>query len=553
MSGGIVILGAGPTGLGAAYRLVERGETGFEIFERAGQVGGLATSFTDPKGWTWDVSGHIIFSGYKYFNDFLAKVLGSDGIRWIDRESWIKFEDKYVRYPFQNHLSSLPEQAMLECLIGLVESQTISKDQAFTNFEEWVLAKFGAGVAKHFMNPYNFKVWATPLAKMGYYWIAERVSVVDWRKAIETTLVPKSTDWGPNAKFGYPARGGTLGLWKAVLPFVGDRVRFHKRVVSIDEEKREVTFADGSTRAYDRLLSTMPLDALVARLDARARDRARPRRRSSSSTASSRSASASSGPRPRTRTGSTSRTSTTPFYRMTYLSNYSPQIVPGGDTSRYFSVLTETSYSKFKPLPEGRFRKGGRGRARGRGDPAAFGPPAHRDGLPDPRRPLLPDPVDRPEPRARHHPRLPRAARHLLARPVRVLEVRDRQPGPLAHAGRRARRPLAGRERGESLSELTLRDSASEIRARSRILEGKFVGKIERRSSMKRPSRVLGAFSVCLTLAAGSMLAQQSKEEASEPVPPPDRIPLSRSPDAPAAASRTRKENLLRTRMASTP
>ena len=112
MSGGIVILGAGPTGLGAAYRLRERGEDQFEIFERSGQVGGLATSFVDPKGWTWDVSGHIIFSGYKYFNEFLGKVLGNDGIRWIDRESWIKFEDKYVRYPFQNHLSSLPEQAM---------------------------------------------------------------------------------------------------------------------------------------------------------------------------------------------------------------------------------------------------------------------------------------------------------------------------------------------------------------------------------------------------------------------------------------------------------
>ena len=267
MSGGTVILGAGPTGLGAAYRLVERGEKDFEIFERSGQVGGLATSFTDPKGWTWDVSGHIIFSGYKYFNDFLGKVLGKDGIRWIDRESWIKFEDKYVRYPFQNHLSSLPERAMLECLIGLVESQTIDKDRAFTNFAEWVLAKFGGGVAKHFMNPYNFKVWATPLEKMGYYWIAERVSVVDWRKAIETTVVPKSTDWGPNAKFGYPLHGGTLGLWRSVLPFVGeDRVRYHKRAVSVDEEKREIAFSDGSTRAYDRLLTTMPLDAFVARL-----------------------------------------------------------------------------------------------------------------------------------------------------------------------------------------------------------------------------------------------------------------------------------------------
>jgi protoporphyrinogen oxidase len=356
VSGGIVILGAGPTGLGAAYRLAERGEKGFEIFERAPRVGGLATSFTDPKGWTWDVSGHIIFSGYKYFNDFLSRVLGKDGLRWIDRESWIKFEDRYVRYPFQNHLSSLPEEAMLECLIGLIESQTIDKDKAFRNFEEWVQAKFGAGVAKHFMAPYNFKVWATPLSRMGFYWIAERVAVVDWRKAIETTLRPKVTDWGPNAKFGYPVEGGTLGLWKAVLPHIGDTVRFRKRAACVDEEKREIEFTDGSKRRYDRLLTTLPLDAFVARLrhaPERVRDAAK-------SLLFNRLFSVGIGlkrPAPSDKNWIYFPNPKTPFYRMTYLSNYSPGIVPGGDTGRYFSILTETTYSRFKALPPGDFGK----------------------------------------------------------------------------------------------------------------------------------------------------------------------------------------------------
>ena len=219
-----------------------------------------------------------------------------------------------------------------------------------------MLAKFGAGVAKHFMNPYNFKVWATPLEKMGYYWIAERVSVVDWRKAIETTLLPKATDWGPNAKFGYPLHGGTLGLWKAVLSFVGDRVRFHKRAVAVDEEKREIAFSDGSTRSYDRLLTTMPLDAFVARL-AHAPEAVR---KAAATLLFNRLFSVGVGlkrPSPSDKNWIYFPNPNTPFYRMTYLSNYSPEIVPGGDTSRYFSVLTETSYSKFKPLPEGDFGK----------------------------------------------------------------------------------------------------------------------------------------------------------------------------------------------------
>jgi protoporphyrinogen oxidase len=353
---GIAILGAGPTGLGAAYRLVERGEKDFEIFERAPHIGGLASSFEDSKGFTWDVSGHIIFSGYPYFNSFLESVLGKDGVRRIDRESWIKFEDRYVRYPFQNHLSSLPEEAMIECLIGLIESQTIDRNRAFTNFEEWVLAKFGAGVSKHFMAPYNRKVWATPLNRMGFYWIAERVSVVDWKKALQTALRPAVTDWGPNATFGYPATRGTVGLWLAVLPYIGDRVRMRKRALSVDEDKHEIAFTDGTTRKYDRLLSTLPLDALVARLN----HAPETVRAASKKLMFNRLFSVGIGlarPSPSTKNWIYFPNPKTPFYRMTYLSNYSPDIVPDGDTSRYCSLLTETTYSPHYRLPPGNFVK----------------------------------------------------------------------------------------------------------------------------------------------------------------------------------------------------
>ena len=131
---------------------------------------------------------------------------------------------------------------------------------------------------------------------------------------------------------------------------------------------------------------------------------------------------------------------------MTYLSNYSPEIVPGGDTSKYFSVLTETSYSKFKPLPEGDF---GKAVVDGLVEEGILQPSdlplietiflihaGHSYPIPSVDRNASLD-VD---------PRLPRAARHLLARPLRLLEVRDRQPGPLADAGRRARGPVDRRD-----------------------------------------------------------------------------------------------------------
>ncbi|HEY7862750.1 MAG TPA: FAD-dependent oxidoreductase [Thermoanaerobaculia bacterium] len=356
MSAGTVILGAGPTGLGAAWRLTERCEGDFEIYERSGHIGGLASSFQDPKGFTWDVSGHIIFSGYPYFNAFLEKMLGKEGVRRLNRESWIRYEDRYVRYPFQNHISALPEKAMLECLVGLIESQTVDAGKAYTNFEEWIGAKFGAGIAKHFMVPYNEKVWAAPLSEMGFYWIAERVAVVNWRKLLENTLVPQNTDWGPNATFGYPATRGTVGLWLAILPHIGDKVRYRKRAVCIDENERVVVFSDGSTRRYDRLLSTMPLDILVSRLThAPANVRAATKRLLSNRLFSV--GIGLSRPSPSDKNWLYFPNPKTPFYRITYLSNYSPDIVPGGDTSRHCAILTETAYSRTRSLPKGDFVK----------------------------------------------------------------------------------------------------------------------------------------------------------------------------------------------------
>ena len=63
-----VILGAGPTGLGAAYRLKQLGYTNFHMHDRLPYLGGLASSFTDSAGFTWDIGVHVMFSLYKYYD-----------------------------------------------------------------------------------------------------------------------------------------------------------------------------------------------------------------------------------------------------------------------------------------------------------------------------------------------------------------------------------------------------------------------------------------------------------------------------------------------------
>ena len=65
----IVIIGAGPTGLGAAYRLHELGYDNWVMYEKSDDVGGHATSHVDKNGFVWDEGGHVIFSHYQYFDN----------------------------------------------------------------------------------------------------------------------------------------------------------------------------------------------------------------------------------------------------------------------------------------------------------------------------------------------------------------------------------------------------------------------------------------------------------------------------------------------------
>jgi UDP-galactopyranose mutase len=81
-----------------------------------------------------------------------------------DRESWVRTSGRWVPYPFQNNIRHLEPQACFECLAGLVKAQSgkgrIPNPRAAANFGELIDAVFGEGIAKHFMRPYNFKVWA---------------------------------------------------------------------------------------------------------------------------------------------------------------------------------------------------------------------------------------------------------------------------------------------------------------------------------------------------------------------------------------------------------
>jgi protoporphyrinogen oxidase len=339
----IVIIGGGPTGLGAAYRLHELGYENWALYEKSDYLGGHACSHVDDHGFVWDEGGHVIFSHYPYFDKLVDDMLGAEENQLV-RESWIVKENSWIPYPFQNNLRYLPKSLQVSCLLGAAKAAAETNHQESSNFRDWILATFGEGIAEAFMFPYNFKVWTTPLEQMSKSWMAERVSVVDFKRLLENVILERDdVAWGPNNKFRFPRYGGTGEIYRRMAQRFPDRVKTGKELVAVDAAGKRVSFSDGTGDTYDVLISTGPLDLLVRMLkpaEGGLMDAVADLHHNNLLVLGL-------GLEKKIDTGKCwiyFADDDMPCYRATYFSHYSPFNVPKGDTERYSSLMCEMSF-----------------------------------------------------------------------------------------------------------------------------------------------------------------------------------------------------------------
>ena len=351
----IVIIGGGPTGLGAALRLTDLKHDNWVLIDPA-PPGGLSRSYVDDAGFTWDLGGHVIFSHYQYFDD----AMDFSTSEWLNhqRESWVWVSGVWVPYPFQNNIHRLPNKDKERCFEGLLDVYKEKFEGKPGNFEEYFRRQFGSGISDLFMAPYNFKVWAVPPRLMSTEWTGERVATVDVKR-VSRNIIHNTDDagWGPNATFRFPLHGGTGGIWSrlaAKLP--QDKLRCGDAgfsVTKVDLDAKQVTLANGETVAYDSLISTMAFDQLLSKAVGKAVDRPL-----FDDVASKMVYSATNvigfgmkGSPPehlKTKCWMYFPEADSPFYRCTVFSNYSPNNAPEG----HWSLMLEVSESVHKPVDQ---------------------------------------------------------------------------------------------------------------------------------------------------------------------------------------------------------
>ncbi len=360
--GKVVIVGAGPTGLGAAWRLRELGHDDFVILEAGAGPGGLASSVVDDRGFTWDLGGHVQFSHYRYYDDVLDLVVGGG---WLEheRESWVWMPGRelggsgaFVPYPFQNNLHRLPASLRDEAIADL-ERVARRERGAARHFREWIEGTFGQALARLFMVPYNQKVWGYPLDQLEAGWIGDRVAIPDVER-IKRNVESGRDDvsWGPNNRFRFPRSGGTGRIWSDVAAHLPRDVQHYGNPVSAVDVEARVVHCEGrgqSERRYDTLISTMPLDQLCARssgLTDPVLQAVRSLRYSSVHVIGL----GLEGPKPETLSKKCWMyfpSPASPHYRVTVFSNYSPENVPAG-ASRW-SLMAEVCETEHRPVAVG--------------------------------------------------------------------------------------------------------------------------------------------------------------------------------------------------------
>lgn len=256
------ILGAGISGLALARFLIDGGLDAQDItlFESAPKAGGLCHSET-VDGFTYDISGgHILFSKDKPALDWMIEQTGGlDAFVKRDRNTKIRFEDRWVHYPFENGLGDLPKEANFDCLQGYVNAwhaRTKDGTEAPKDFKNWIRWRFGDGIAKHFMDPYNEKIWKRELDQISSGWVAGRVPDAPVDDVLKASIGLRTEGYTHQAIFYYPKKGGFQGITDALYAGLAERVRLSTPVTQI------IKGGEGWTvngEAFDCVVSTIPL------------------------------------------------------------------------------------------------------------------------------------------------------------------------------------------------------------------------------------------------------------------------------------------------------
>ena len=284
-NGRVVIVGAGPAGLTAAYELCKASVPSV-VLEKDVVVGGISRT-VNYKGYHFDIGGHRFFTKVKAVDAMWREVLTEEKFLRRNRLSRIYYNKKFFYYPLKatNALFGLGIWNSFLIFMSYLKAQMIPEKNEET-FEQWISNRFGKRLYKIFFKTYTEKVWGIPCSEIRAEWAAQRIKGLSLLAAVKNALVQQRANKGDVIKtlidsFDYPERGPGQ-MWETVAEIVkrrGSEIRLDSGVEKIlwtDGRVMGLEISRGGKREViggTHFISTMPIKELIAKLEPAAPER----------------------------------------------------------------------------------------------------------------------------------------------------------------------------------------------------------------------------------------------------------------------------------------
>ncbi len=270
----VVIIGAGPAGLTAAFQLQKHGVTA-TVLEASTEVGGISRT-VQRDGWRFDIGGHRFFTKVPAVEDLWHEILPDEDFLMRPRKSRIFYDGKYYDYPLKasNALRNLGPVEAVRC-VGSYAAARVRPPRDQTNYEGWLVARFGWRLYRTFFKTYTETVWGVPVSEMPADWAAQRVKGLSLGKAIANALLPKRNQKELTSlieEFQYPKYGPGM-MWEVCRDKVvaqGSKLVHGAEVVRIehaDGVATHVVTASGDRYPCTDVISSMPFSQLLEAMD----------------------------------------------------------------------------------------------------------------------------------------------------------------------------------------------------------------------------------------------------------------------------------------------
>ncbi len=283
----VLIIGAGPAGLTAAYCLTKKMPSVLVIEKDPTYVGGISRTVS-YNGFLFDIGGHRFFSKAKDVVDLWREILPADFIE-RPRLSRIFYDGKFYSYPLSafEALFNLGPVKSAHCMASFLYARMFPTKNPRT-LHQWVRNAFGEKLFATFFKTYTEKVWGMSCDEISADWAAQRIKGLDLGVAIKNALV--RTLWPKRAKksgdgdgvktliesFQYPRKGPGM-MWEAAAKKVterGGRIMLGRTAAKLAYNKTAklwtvtVTTAEGRRETYvaRHVVSSAPVRELVEKI-----------------------------------------------------------------------------------------------------------------------------------------------------------------------------------------------------------------------------------------------------------------------------------------------